>query len=81
MEEDKPNDMVETYTFHITYPNNQPEISLKTTKQGHADKTARISQQDIKKSTTQLIRTLLTLMQTLVVRLYYYIIYVILVII
>lgn len=64
LDADKPNDMVETYTFHISYPNDQPEISLRTTiRNGNNQQT--VSQQDIRKSTTQLIRTLLVLMQTL----------------
>ena len=67
LDADKPNDMVETYTFHISYPNNEPEISLRTTSRPPTGK-PKITQHEIKKSTTQLMRTLLVLMQTLTVR-------------
>jgi fructose-bisphosphate aldolase class 1 len=57
--------MVETYTFHISYPNNEPEISLRTATRKGNQKT--VTQQDIGKSITQLMRTLVVLMQSLTV--------------
>lgn len=70
LDADHATDMVETYTFNVSYPVVGPEIRLESSVAGtkgdstHVS-TLRSSHAEIKKSTQQLMRTLVVLMQTL----------------
>lgn len=68
VDKDNPNEMVESYTFNISYPNNGqvgPQIDLASNTTKSLLASVKPSAETIKKSSAQLMRTLVVLMQTL----------------